>query len=145
MQPAIVSAADHVEAILLSTEYTERDAFHLIGCFAGTEPVIAAAFAFHIRDIVQERYEEAHDEALAEAEKQGVDPEQAIMDFELDYSEILAKAYRRCFFDREHAAKYGTEVFAGNEAILTRLASWLSTMADIAESGADNVTVLRPH
>lgn len=131
-----------------SHPYTERDAFHLIGCFTAVEPVIAAALCFHIRDIIQETFESNEDAARAQlAEMDEAEPEDSFeIDIELDYASILADAYDRCFFDEVGAAKYGTQVFCGDDAKISRLVSTLHTMRMVEEAGdPTNVIVMRGH
>ncbi len=131
---------EQLHLIFNSTEYTERDAFHLIGCLAQSEPQIAGAVAFHLRDLIQEVFDSAHVEASTKAAELGA-REDDIIDYEVDlnYSELLAMTYERTFFDAEHTSKYGTAMFAGDEQALSRCIAYLQTMVDIDQSSTSNV------
>lgn len=130
-----------LKSVILGQEYTERDAFHLVGSYALNEPQIAAALAFHIRDITQEMFDTVEARAQLAAVSEGAEDGDALeFSVELDYSVILADAYERTFFNQEHAAKYGTEVFAGDEEKLAMLVGYVETLGIVVDSKADNVT-----
>ena len=139
--PAATPLIEQLHMVFNATEYTERDAFHLIGCFAQSEPAVAGALAFHLRDLIQEVFDAAHAQASADAREQGAE-EDDVIDYEvqLDYSALLSMTYERTFFDAAQAAKYGTEMFAGDEQALIRCIAYLQTMVDIDHSSTSNIT-----
>lgn len=84
----------------LSQDFYVADVFDMLGGFAGTWPDVAKAMSYHIRDILIE-YANADD---------GDDDTNT-----KPWTETVTEAYRRTFFDPEHAAKYGTARFATPE------------------------------
>lgn len=88
MKPEMQAAFAPLQQRLQAKEYTDVDLLELIGEFAGHDPRVAQALAFHARDILVE-----HDQASQEVQ----------------YSCVLVEVYRRTFFDEETAKKYGTE------------------------------------
>lgn len=76
-----------LRASLLSRSLTDIDMLELIGGFIGHNPTFAQALTYHARDIIEEH------EALERT---------------ADYGEIIVEMYRRTFFDRPHADRYGT-------------------------------------
>lgn len=134
---------NRLHSILTSNEFTERDAFHLVGTLATTEPTVAGALAFHIRDLIQEQMDRATGEAEQIMRDNGAEEGDPFeIDVEINYSEVVADAYERTFFSPSHAALYGTEVFAGDLPKLTKLVEFLQTMVDIDEAAGDNVIPL---
>jgi hypothetical protein len=70
--------------VLAARNFQSADLFELIGQFVETSPRIAQAMAFHARDILMEATPPA------------------------THSAHVTEVYRRTFFDKEYAQKYGT-------------------------------------
>ena len=74
-----------LKATLEARPMGASDLMELIGSFAARDSsVVAQALAFHARDAMRETNEP------------------------YEYSALIAEVYRRAFFDREYAEKYGT-------------------------------------
>lgn len=88
MTPQMQAVFEPLSQKLQTRVFTDIDLLELIGEFAGNNPPVAVALAFHARDILTE-----HDKA----------------DTHTEYTQVVIETYRRTFFDADAAALYGTQ------------------------------------
>lgn len=140
--PTREQLVDELHQIIEARDYTERDAFRLIVSFIDVSPAIAYSLGAHIHDVIQDIYTAAEVAHQAEARAQGRatgEPLEYLVD--VNYSEVIANAYERAFFNPDTSDLYGgPDGIHDDLAALEACVGFLRAMADVEESGATNVT-----
>lgn len=120
MSPAGVKAFKKLEHEYLRTqEWNDVDAFTIVGNFIPVHPQIAHALAMHIADVLNEHKAD------------------------VDWTDIIVETYRRTFFDRETASKYGTAYIALDDEKVKHFADFIVNSFVIHEAGATNAVILQ--
>jgi hypothetical protein len=100
-----------LKATLEAQPHGASDLVELIGSFAMDSGTVAQALAFHARDVIRESR----------------DP--------IAYPALIAEIYRRAFFDRDYAARYGTtEMLDRGPHALQDFVNYLTTSFKMDES-----------